>query len=158
MTLDEAIKEFTICAINDRKEQNYWAAERDETSPFCNAECYQLADDAETRAEYNEQLAEWLTELKDLRSKQKPDWTSIDDKLPDKDGIYLCYLQCGAICQAMYDSKVAAEGQFPFGDWVAVYNSETRDFTDSYWEEYDAVTHWMPCPEPPKENTDENKN
>ena len=107
-------------------------------------------------AEHNRKLAEWLTELKDLRSKQKPNWTSIDDKLPDKDGTYLCYLQCGAICQATYDSTVAAKGKFPFGDWVAVYNSETRDFTDSYWEEYDAVTHWMPCPEPPKESTNEN--
>ena len=94
----------------------------------------------------------------DIREICVPKWISVDDKLPDKDGTYLCYLQCGAICQAMYDSTVAAEGKFPFGEWVAVYNSETRDFTDSYWEEYDAVTHWMPCPEPPKENTNENKN
>ena len=71
MTLDEAIKEFVECAKADRREQNYWAAERDETSPFNNTECIQLAEDCETRAEYNEQLAEWLRELKDLREENK---------------------------------------------------------------------------------------
>ena len=30
MTLDEVIKEFTDWAKDNRKEQNFWAAERDE--------------------------------------------------------------------------------------------------------------------------------
>lgn len=70
MTLDETIKEFTDWAKDNRKEQNYWAAERDEndeTNPLSYADCEGLARDAETRAEYHEQLAEWLTELKELR-------------------------------------------------------------------------------------------
>ena len=71
MTLDETIKEFTNWAKGNRKEQNFWAAERDEndeTNPLSYADCEGLARDAETRAEYHEQLAEWLTELKELRN------------------------------------------------------------------------------------------
>lgn len=71
MTLDETIKEFTDWAKDNRKEQNFWAAERDEndeTNPLSYADCEGLARDAETRAEYHEQLAEWLTELRELRN------------------------------------------------------------------------------------------
>jgi len=70
MTLDETIKEFTDWAKDNRKEQNFWAAERDEndeTNPLSYADCEGLARDAETRAEYHEQLAEWLTELKEAK-------------------------------------------------------------------------------------------
>ena len=80
-------------------------------------------------------------------------WISIKDRLPEKDGNYLCYLECGAVCEAAFDSTIASKGEeFPFGEWVGVYNSDTRDFTDRYWEEYDAITHWMPLPEPPKDS------
>lgn len=80
------------------------------------------------------------------------EWISVKDRLPEKDGNYLCYLECGAVCEAAFDSTIASEGEeFPFGEWVAVYNSDTLGFTDSYWEEYDAITHWMPLPEPPQD-------
>ena len=79
-------------------------------------------------------------------------WISVKDRLPEKDGNYLCYLECGAVCEATFDSTIASEGEeFPFGEWVAVYNSDTLGFTDSYWEEYDAITHWTPLPEPPQD-------
>lgn len=85
-----------------------------------------------------------------------PQWISVKDRLPDKDGNYLCYLECGDVCQSVFDSTIASEGEkFPFGEWVGVYNSDTLGFADSYWEEYDAVTHWMPMPEPPKEGDTE---
>ena len=74
MTIDDAIKEFTDWAKGNREEQNFWAAERDEndeTNPLSYADCEGLARDAETRAEYHEQLAEWLIELKDLREENK---------------------------------------------------------------------------------------
>lgn len=80
------------------------------------------------------------------------EWISVKDRLPEKDGNYLCYLECGAVCEAAFDSTIASEGEeFPFGEWVGVYNSDTLGFTDSYWEEYDAITHWMPLPDPPKD-------
>lgn len=79
-------------------------------------------------------------------------WIPCSERLPDKDGDYLCFLECGDVCQATFDSTIAAEGkEFPFGEWVDVYNSDTHGFTDKCWEEYDAITHWQPLPEPPKE-------
>ena len=39
------------------------------------------------RAEYNEQLAEWLTELQERREAER--WIPVIEKLPEKDGIYL---------------------------------------------------------------------
>lgn len=67
MTLDEAINNFMEAAKNHRYEQQYWQNERDETSPLYEADRFRLADDSRESAEYYEQLAEWLTELKELR-------------------------------------------------------------------------------------------
>lgn len=71
MTIDEAIKEFTDLAKDERKEQNFWLAKRneiDETSLSSYADCYSsFARDSETRAERYEQLSKWLTELKEAK-------------------------------------------------------------------------------------------
>lgn len=71
MTIDEVIKEFTDLAKDERKEQNFWLAQRneiDETSLSSYADCYSsFARDSETRAERYEQLAKWLTELKEAK-------------------------------------------------------------------------------------------
>ena len=94
-----------------------------------------------------------LAELKAADVQPVNRWISIKERFPDKDGEYLCYLECGVVCQSIFDSTIAAEGEeFPFGEWVAVYNSDTLGYTDSYWEEHDAITHWQPLPEPPKTN------
>lgn len=71
MTLDEAIKEFTEWAKNNRDEMNYWLGqinECDEESPLSYADCGGFARDKEASAERYEQLAEWLTELKELKN------------------------------------------------------------------------------------------
>lgn len=105
MTLDETIKEFTDWAKDNRKEQNYWAAERnesyDETNPLSYADCEGFERDAEERAEYHEQLAEWLTELKDLREENKV-LTSECDRLIKEKGELLNKVSGGdvlRICQ-----------------------------------------------------------
>ena len=70
MTIDKAIKEFTEWAKNDRDEMNYWLSQRvqsDEDSPLSYADCRAFAGDAEASAERYEQLAEWLTELKEAK-------------------------------------------------------------------------------------------
>ncbi len=78
-------------------------------------------------------------------------WISVKDRLPDEDGAYLCYLESGIVCEANYDSTIASEGEFPFGEWVTYYNSDTLGAEDNYWEAYDAITHWMELPESPKD-------
>lgn len=95
MTLDEVIKEFTDWAKDNRKEQNFWAAERDEndeTNPLSCADCEGLARDAETRAEYHEQLAEWLTELKQWRRVY---------------GVCPSYEMCIPECKEGYNAQIA---------------------------------------------------
>ena len=67
MTVDEAINNFTEAAKNHREEQQYWLNERDETSPLYEADRLSLADDSRESAEHYEQLAEWLTELKEAK-------------------------------------------------------------------------------------------
>ena len=87
MTIDEAIKEFTDWAKDNRKEQNYWAAERnesyDETNPLSYADCEGFERDAEERAEYHEQLVEWLMELKDLRAEQNDQYVFIHELMSE---------------------------------------------------------------------------
>lgn len=113
MTLDETIKEFTDWAKDNRKEQNFWAAERDEndeTNPLSYADREGLARDAETRAEYHEQLAEWLTELKEW--KENP-FRQIKAECKEN---YYCN-NCAFIdhCPFSNGNRVAAE--YPM-DWV----------------------------------------
>lgn len=70
MTIDEAIKEFTDWAKDKRNEQNFWLAQRnesDETNPLSYADCNSFARDSEEAAARYEQLAEWLTELKEAK-------------------------------------------------------------------------------------------
>ena len=56
-------------------------------------------------------------------------WISVKDRLPDKDGIYIVCAKCidGDACTVLYYTKIFGFGEFP-------------------------VNHWMPLPEPPKDN------
>jgi hypothetical protein len=85
MTLDEAINNFMEAAKNHRYEQQYWQNERDETSPLYEADRFRLADDSRESAEYYEQLAEWLTELKNRREVSEIEKRAIEkcDKCSD---------------------------------------------------------------------------
>lgn len=70
MTIDEVIKEFTDWAKGEREAQNFWLTQRnksDETSALSYADCNSFARDSEEGAERYEQLAEWLTELKEAK-------------------------------------------------------------------------------------------
>lgn len=68
------------------------------------------------------------------------DWISVKDSLPEKNGRYLCRYEqevYGEVCRCtdfgMFDSDIGEKG-----DWIV-----------------GKVTHWMPLPEPPKENDHE---
>ena len=79
------------------------------------------------------------------------EWISVKDRLPDKDGRYLCYCSYGEnigvfsvidfakhLC---YVDKYGFVGKYHSG-WYA-YDSEY-----GYYQR-DSITHWMPLPEPP---------
>ena len=62
---------------------------------------------------------------------RKQEWISVDDRLPEKEGVYLVHTTYNIIETEVF------------------YISKHDDI--SYWWDLDGmVTHWMPLPEPPK--------
>ena len=72
-------------------------------------------------------------------------WIPVTERLPDKDGEYLVRFTDKAIANAEYESKYGS-----FGYWLDIMWDGDAD-----WYPYVGVTHWMPLPEPPKENEHE---
>ena len=68
------------------------------------------------------------------RENQKPQWISVKDRLPKEDGFYNVYMN-GDIWGKPEEWAVTSCG-----------------FYDGKWDEDAAtISHWMPLPEPPKE-------
>lgn len=78
------------------------------------------------------------------------EWISVKDRLPENDGEYLVYTESGDIFNAQFDSCCGENGEF--GAWHSYYDGHTLGFLDADWMPYDGITHWMPLPEPPKED------
>ncbi len=66
------------------------------------------------------------------------EWISVDERLPEELGKYICYFSDGSI--ETYDFEGLDDGRYGITD-VGVGFEATKD-----WH----VTHWMPLPEPPK--------
>ena len=62
------------------------------------------------------------------------EWISVDDRLPEEDGYYLCCIKSSLFPDRVYiDILECDKGSF----------EEGHIYTDT-------VTHWVPLPEPPK--------
>lgn len=61
-----------------------------------------------------------------------PRWISVKDRLPEEDGLYNVYCKDGSMAHAWFEDK-----------WFI----DHCECGDGY------VTHWMPIPEPPKEES-----
>lgn len=75
-----------------------------------------------------------------------PRWISVKERLPKKEGEYLATL-VGNVVSVAFFSKI--------NGWSATIvppNFSFIKFVDLY------VTHWMPLPEPPKEENNADKN
>ena len=75
----------------------------------------------------------------------KPEWISVKDRLPDKDGRYIvtaCDEGCSCGDGIWYDT-VVIEAEHYKGEWSWNENGTEYDITDF-------VTHWQPMPQPPK--------
>lgn len=77
-------------------------------------------------------------------------WISVKDKLPEKSCQVLCYCAGGSIFNAEYDESI--DDDFPIGFWEQYYDHETYGWQGEEWNPINDVTHWMPLPEPPKED------
>ena len=81
-----------------------------------------------------------ITELKKEieRLKAERGWISVNDRLPEKNGKYLCYLVHD---DPKLDSRMAVI--FRNNSWSTVIGDN--------WIKTHSITHWMPLPEPPKQ-------
>ena len=123
MTLDEAIKH---CKEKAKELSDKAYAEVNKTMTEDEAyECNECARE-------HEQLAEWLTELKERREADR--WIPVSEKLPEQTSTYLVtikfiedYEECIMTDKVLYNIKYG-------------------------WNTADEVTAWKPLPEAYKEN------
>lgn len=85
-----------------------------------------------------------------------PKWIPVTERLPEKTGTYLAWMKWDlteadeepSAYPVGYDAD--AEG---FGWWESYYDAETLGWAGEDFVRYEGITHWMPLPEPPKEET-----
>ena len=67
-------------------------------------------------------------------------WIPVTERLPDKNGEYLCRWINKSVSDAEYESTYGS-----FGYWFDFWEDE-----DKKWIAYDGITHWMPLPLDPE--------
>lgn len=78
-------------------------------------------------------IAALRREIEQLRARL-PRWVSVEERLPEKEGRYLCV------------KRIGKSG----GVYMTLMNGDSDGFSLEHIYS-DDVTHWMPLPEPPKE-------
>lgn len=79
-----------------------------------------------------QQAADMLEKLAAEKDAKKPEWISVKDRLPEKNSIVLVCMDNGQY-KVVLTSHLSSNGE-----WIS-YDKNRK------------VTHWMPFPEPPKE-------
>lgn len=80
--------------------------------------------------------------LRELPSEKSPTWVSVKDRLPDFEGAVLCLRKSYAHKDVKYQD-------------ILYFDSDEQRFQEMWAEffvEDGDITHWMPLPQPPKEN------
>ena len=72
------------------------------------------------------------------------EWIPVTERLPSEElDFYLCYTDAGIVVECLWTNNKYGLG--PFGDW----GWRLMDVP-----QHQKVTHWMPLPEPPKEESE----
>ena len=96
--------------------------------------CLEAAEAIEELSKENENLGKDLTSAVEmLKKKRKPKWIPVTERLPENGEYVLCFCRANIVCVLRRDKG---------GDW---YENPTHVYMSGF------VTHWMPLPEPPKE-------
>lgn len=119
--------------INALREHAEWARANEWETPIT------LGDDL---AEAADRIEAQAKEIEKLRA-QLPRWIPVEERLPE------------------YGVRVLATDMYEGDDYTGIWTREEyEDEADGcwyddhgWWHASDDVTHWMPLPEPPKEET-----
>lgn len=142
MTLDEAIKHcLEVVKKQEYLSKSYHEYREEKRNVRKRAKCAECAAD-------HRQLAEWLTELKERRSKG---WISCEEQLPEENVLVLCYARSTTGEGNNYFLGALAHGEFWF---LKVNDIGHLSCPVLHWE----VTHWMPLPEPPRNGGADDEN
>ena len=96
------------------------------------SELMQAADALEELSRAQER---WITQERNAMLKSIPRWIPVEERLPEKNGYYLTYVESALFPNSYYFNLI----KFIDGDFIEDHCVIHR------------VTHWMPLPEPPEE-------
>lgn len=81
------------------------------------------------------------------------EWISVQERLPDKPGLYICFIYRSSSCSGFFAScevKDVRPVLFKI-DQKYYHETDTEIIYKKFMKwEHDNVTHWMPLPEAPK--------
>lgn len=125
MKYDKLIKDLRICACTI-----------DDVSETCKTCSHNEAGDC-----YNKLKNDASNAIEELQA-QLPKWISVEEKLPDFEGAVLCMRKSHIRVGLSYQEIL----YFDYDDqWF-------KDMFRDFFVEEGCITHWMPLPEPPKED------
>lgn len=87
----------------------------------------------------------------ELKESKNNIWISVDDRVPDVSGNYLCYCAYGEEGVIYFDREIddgEYNNDYPFGYWSTYPSEDGGECRE--WIEILEVTHWQPLPEPPE--------
>lgn len=122
---------------------------------LCAFEYGTVEESCEEYLEYNKLAEKIYSEFVVKIIDQKPpadQWIPCSERLPDKDGEYLVWYECG---EDEDDEKGIAIVPFwtdieMFGVYQDIFDSQSLGFVDSEFYECETAKAWMPLPEPYK--------
>ena len=89
-----------------------------------------------------------------MEALERTRWIPCSERLPEKSGVYLvAYIATGTVDRLRFYTQYGTGLRSKKNVWVGVIYPYTSNMGIEVI--YDNVTHWMPLPEPPKEENDE---
>lgn len=95
-------------------------------------------------AGYTSRFIESIADIPHINVAPKPEWISVEDRLPEEEGAYLVL-----IVDYLGEERMEVVELFKWAncfDWSSHMSSR--------WKDSNTITHWMPLPSPPTENND----
>ena len=121
------------------------------------ASCDQCSKESICLSFTNKRIIEVATQAADaIEELQQPKWIPVTERLPedgslvgkliaDSDGNIRIASQCAEI--------TLSGGKTVYTDLIDLVSLLAEDTPTTEWEDCTHITHWMPLPEPPKEET-----